>query len=532
MALFHVQGLPIGYVAIMLALLASMGGFIFGYDTGQISDILLMDDFLLRFATCSTPGVVSTCAFSAVREGLIVALLSIGTLVGALIGAPTADFLGRRYAMSTECIVFTVGVIVQITSTNVWQQYAVGRLISGLGVGALSAAVPMYQAETAPPQIRGTLTATYQLFITFGILVAYCISIGTRYIPGSASWRIPVGIGILWALILGIGILFMPESPRWLAAHGRLDEAQISVARTRGLSPAEAKDHYITRHEIEEIRLRVEHEKATKAGWIDCFKSDNKTLYRTLLGMSLQSLQQLTGANYFFYYGATVFLAVGLSDSFVTQIILGAVNFVCTFGGMYVMERFGRRRPLICGGIWQSAWLFVFASAGTAVDPVTHPAIGKLMIVSACMFIWGYAMTWAPGVWILIGETFPTPTRAKQGSLSTAANWTWNFLIAFFTPFISSAIDYRYGYVFAVCNLMGAVVVYLFLYESSDISLENVDMMYTDPTCKPWTSHQWAPPGYLSRQDFIEQTRAAEEHKRSGFGTPETMTERRTPMEV
>lgn len=184
---FYFHGLPIGWVAIMLALLASMGGFIFGYDTGQISDILLMDDFLLRFATCSTPGDVSTCSFSTVREGLIVSLLSIGTLVGALLGAPIADMFGRRYAMSTECVVFTIGVIIQITSEHVWQQFAVGRLISGLGVGALSAAVPMYQAETAPSQIRGTLTATYQLFITFGILVAYCISIGTRNLSNSAS---------------------------------------------------------------------------------------------------------------------------------------------------------------------------------------------------------------------------------------------------------------------------------------------------------------------------------------------------------
>lgn len=78
-----------------------------------------------------------------------------------------------------------------------------------------------------------------------------------------------------------------------------------------------------------------------KSGWIDCFRRKDKTLYRTLLGMSLQSLQQLTGANYFFYYGATIFQSVGIRDSFVTQIILGVVNFVCTFGGLYVMERVG-----------------------------------------------------------------------------------------------------------------------------------------------------------------------------------------------
>lgn len=87
------------------------------------------------------------------------------------------------------------------------------------------------------------------------------------------------------------------------------------------------------------------------------------------------------------------------------------------------MERYGRRWPLIIGGLWQSAWLFVYAAAGTAKDPETNQGIGTLLIVSSCLFILGYASTWAPGIWILIGETFPTRTRAKQGALATASNW-------------------------------------------------------------------------------------------------------------
>ncbi|KAJ7437177.1 general substrate transporter [Mycena latifolia] len=513
MALFYAQGVPIGWVAIMLALLASMGGFIFGYDTGQISDILLMNDFLLRFAKCTPPGDVSTCAFSNVRAGLIVALLSIGTLFGALMGAPTADFLGRRYAMTVECGVFIIGVLVQILAFKSWVQYALGRLISGFAVGALSAAVPMYQAETAPHQIRGTLTATYQLFITFGILVAYCISIGARGIAGPGSWRTVVAIGILWPLILGIGILTMPESPRWLAKQHRLEEAEHSLARARGLSKETGKTHAIIQRELEEIRLAVEREERVKGGWIDCFKPANKTLYRTLLGMTLQMFQQLTGANYFFYYGATIFKSVGISDSFITQIILGAVNFLCTFLGLYIMERFGRRMPLIFGGIWQSVWLFVFAAVGTAKDPLSNKGSGYLMIVSACLFILGYASTWAPGVWILIGETFPTRTRAKQAALSTSSNWLWNFLLAFFTPFINTAISYRYGFVFAACNLAGAAIVYFFLYESSDLTLEAVDIMYNDPACKPSTSRQWAPPGYSSREEVAQEIQKQDERK-------------------
>jgi len=511
MALFYMHGVPIGYVAILLALVASMGGFIFGYDTGQISDILLMEDFRQRFGTCSNPGDASSCDLSVVRAGLVVSLLSIGTLVGALCGAPIADAIGRRYAMASECIIFIVGVIIQVTATNVWQQVCMGRWVSGLAVGALSAAVPMYQAETAPARIRGTLTATYQLFITLGILVAYCISIGTRQYAGATSWRLVIGLGIIWPVILGVGILFMPESPRWLAARGRMDEAHHTLAVTHGIPKEEHKDNKFVRQVAEDIRANIEYERNMKGGWLDCFKPNHKILYRTCLGIILQSFQQLTGANYFFYYGATIFKSVGIADSFITQIILGAVNVICTFGGLYVLQRFGRRRPLIIGGIWQSAWLFVFAAAGTAKDPSTNPGIGKLMIVSACMFILGFATTWGPGIWILIGETFPTRTRAKQAALATASNWLWNFLLAFFTPFIVSAIHFKYGFVFAACNLAAATFVYFFLYESSDLTLEHVDEMYNDPNCTPRTSQNWAPPGYDSREHAAQALKAEAE---------------------
>jgi SP family sugar:H+ symporter-like MFS transporter len=179
----------------------------------------------------------------------------------------------------------------------------------------------------------------------------------TRNSGGPTSWRIVIGFGILWALVLGIGILFMPESPRlvsamltwfffhglnrssrWLAVRGKMDKALESLAHTHGISKEEATCLPVVAEEIAEITFYVRHEE-NRSGWIDCFRLQDKTLYRTLLGMSLQSLQQLSGANYFFYYGATVFKAVGLSDPFMTQFILGAVNFFCTFGGMYVLEK-------------------------------------------------------------------------------------------------------------------------------------------------------------------------------------------------
>ncbi|GAA5887468.1 hypothetical protein JCM16303_003426 [Sporobolomyces ruberrimus] len=503
-----IRGAPIGPLAIAVAIFASIGGFLFGYDTGQIADFLVMDDFKLRFAQCGVPGDVATCAFSTVRSGLIVAMLSIGTLIGSLIGAYLADKFGRKKAVQIDCTVVIIGTVIQVASVTAWYQFMIGRIVTGLGVGALSAVVPLYQSETAPKEIRGSLVATYQLMITFGILVAYCISIGTRNLnDGGASWRIVVGLNMLWALILGIGFLFAPESPRWLFSHGRPEAAEKSLARIRGVKVED--NDYSVRTAYYEMEAAVKAAQRTKDfGWIDCFRPKNKLLYRTILLMVLQALQQLTGANYFFYYGATVLGGVGIDDEFVSQIILGAVNFICTFGGIYIMERFGRRTPLIIGGLWQSGWLFVYAIAGTVRDPLTDQGIGKLMIVSTCLFILGYATTWAPGVWTLVGETPRNDARAKTGALATASNWLFNFLLAFFTPFITKAIGYSYGFVFAGCNLAGAIIVFFFLYESSNLSLENVDKMYNDPNCKPWNSKKWIPEGHEGRGDYANARKA------------------------
>ena len=132
------------------------------------------------------------------------------------------------------------------------------------------------------------------------------------------------------------------------------------------------------------------------------------------------------GANFFFYYGTTIFQSTGLNDSYVTSIILGAVNFGMTFPGLYVVEKYGRRWPLILGAAWQAIWLLIFASVGTSLDPVENKTSGIVMIVAACMFIASFAGTWGPLAWVVIGETFPLRTRAKQASLATAGNWLGN----------------------------------------------------------------------------------------------------------
>ncbi|KAK0926560.1 hexose transporter hxt5 [Friedmanniomyces endolithicus] len=469
-----------------MALIVSIGGLIFGYDTGQISGFLAMDDFLTRFG--NEPGP----AFSNVRSGTIVGLLSIGTLIGAIGSAPIADIFGRRVCIVTWCLVFCVGVIIQISTEQHWYQLAIGRWVAGLGVGGLSVLTPMYQSETAPRQVRGALVSCYQLFITFGIWLAYMINFGSHTMAGSSQWKLPMGIGFIFPAIMATGICFLRESPRWDYRHGKIDAARTTIAKSYGVS----ESHYEVQREMREIKEKFDAENAGggKHRWYEAFTGP-RMAYRTCLGVALQALQQLTGANFFFYYGTTVFAGIGLSDSFVTSIILGTINFAMTFPGLYVVEHFGRRRALIAGALWMFMCFMIFASIGHFLleEGRQTKTAGTVMIIFTAIFIAGYAMTWGPIVWAVIGEMFPTRYRATCMGISSASNWIWNFLISFFTPFITSAIDYRYGYVFAACCFTGALVVYFFLCESSGRSLEEIDTMYIMHV-PPTKSTKWIAP--------------------------------------
>ncbi|KAK7428471.1 hexose transporter hxt5 [Neonectria magnoliae] len=480
--------------SLVLATFVSMGGILFGYDTGQISGFLEMPDFLDRFAQTNSDG---ERAFSTVRSGLIVALLSIGTLIGALISAPIADRFGRKYSISFWNLIISIGFIIQISADREWVQIMMGRWVAGLGVGALSLLVPMFQAECSPPWIRGAMVCTYQLFITFGIFLAACFNYGTvTHQPNSsASWRVVVGLGWVFTLILGIGILLFPETPRYDYRRGNVDRARKTLCKIYGATP----NHWAIHTQMEEIEIKLRAEKTVKGNPVSEFIAmfhAPRMAYRIFIGVSLQMFQQLTGANYFFYYGTTIFRSVEI-DSYITQIILNTINFVVTFIGLYIVEHYGRRKSLITGSIWMFICFLIFASVGHfSLDrdtPQNTRSAGIAMIVMACLFIVGFATTWGPMIWTIMSEIFPSRYRAKGMALSTASNWLWNFLLAFFTPFITKEIDFRYGYVFAGCNIIGGLLVYFFVIEGQGRTLEEIDTMYLE-NVPPAKSAKWVPP--------------------------------------
>jgi len=184
-------------------------------------------------------------------------------------------------------------------------------------------------------------------------------------------------------------------------------------------------------------------------------------------------------------------------QSYVTQMILGGVNFGSTFLGLYVVEHFGRRKSLIFGAAWMFVCFMVFASVGhfslSLSDPPSTPQSGKAMIVFACFFILGFATTWGPIIWTICAELYPSRYRSNAMALATASNWGWNFLLAFFTPFIVGDIDFLYGYVFAGCLFVSAVVVYFFVIESQGRTLEEIDTMYIIHV-NPRKSSSWVAP--------------------------------------
>ena len=482
------------YVTVsIMCIMIAFGGFVFGWDTGTISGFVNQTDFIRRFGMQHKDG---TNYLSKVRTGLIVSIFNIGCAIGGIILSKLGDMYGRKMGLIVVVVIYIIGIIIQIASINKWYQYFIGRIISGLGVGGIAVLSPMLISEVSPKHLRGTLVSCYQLMITLGIFLGYCTNYGTKTYSNSVQWRVPLGLGFAWALFMIGGMTFVPESPRYLAEVGKIEEAKRSIA----VSNKVAVDDPSVLAEVEAVLAGIEAEKlAGNASWGELFATKNKIFQRLIMGAMIQSLQQLTGDNYFFYYGTTIFKAVGLSDSFETSIVLGIVNFASTFVGIYVVDRYGRRTCLLWGAASMTACMVVYASVGVTrlwpngQDQPSSKGAGNCMIVFACFYIFCFATTWAPIPFVVNSETFPLRVKSKCMSIAQACNWIWGFLIGFFTPFITGAINFYYGYVFMGCLVFMFFYVLLVVPETKGLTLEEVNTMWEEGVL-PWKSASWVPP--------------------------------------
>lgn len=473
--------------------LVAFGGFVFGFDTGTISGFVNMSDYLERFGELNADGEYF---LSNVRTGLIVAIFNVGCAVGGIFLSKIADVYGRRIGLMFSMIIYVIGIIVQISASDKWYQIVVGRAIAGLAVGTVSVLSPLFIGESAPKTLRGTLVCCFQLCITLGIFLGYCTTYGTKTYTDSRQWRIPLGLCFVWAIMLVIGMVCMPESPRYLVVKNKIEEAKKSIGRSNKVSPEDP----VVYTEVQLIQAGIERESlAGSASWTELVTGKPRIFRRVIMGIMLQSLQQLTGDNYFFYYGTTIFQAVGMTDSFQTSIVLGVVNFASTFLGIYTIERFGRRLCLLTGSVCMFVCFIIYSILGVTnlyidgYDGPTSVPTGDAMIFITTLYIFFFASTWAGGVYCIVSETYPLRIRSKAMSVATAANWIWGFLISFFTPFITSAIHFYYGFVFTGCLLFSFFYVYFFVVETKGLTLEEVDELYAQGVA-PWKSSKWVPP--------------------------------------
>ncbi|PYI09633.1 general substrate transporter [Aspergillus sclerotiicarbonarius CBS 121057] len=475
--------------AIIIGLFVAFGGILFGYDTGTISGILAMKYWRKMFSTGyinptdDYPDVTST------QSSMIVSLLSAGTFFGALASAPVADYFGRRIAMIIESFVFCFGVILQTAATSI-PLFVAGRFFAGFGVGLLSATIPLYQSETAPKWIRGTIVGAYQLAITIGLLLASIVNNATKDRMDTGCYRIPVALQFAWAIILVVGMSVLPETPRFLIKKDRHEAAAKALARLRRMDV----DDPALVDELSEIRASHEYEMSMgKASFRDILGGSLGK--RLATGCAVQALQQLAGVNFIFYYGTTFFERSGISNGFVITLITNIVNVVSTFPGLYMVEKWGRRPLLLFGAVGMCVCQLIVAIVGmVAASDVAN----KVLIAFVCIYIFFFASSWGPVAWVVTGELYPLKARAKCLSITTATNWLLNWAIAYATPYMvdsgpgNANLQSKVFFIWGGFCLIAGVFVYTCIYETKGLSLEQVDELYSTVSAA-WRSPGWVP---------------------------------------
>lgn len=444
-----------------LALIASLGGFLFGFDTAVISGTisLVRDQFSLNTAL----------------EGWYVSSALVGTITGTLLAGVLGDKYGRKEMLIVSAILFGVSAFGCMLSQN-FQALIAYRLIGGIGVGLASILSPLYISEIAPAKIRGSLVSLYQFAITFGILVAYFtnswfleISESNAFINSgdaiqkifiSEVWRIMLGSETIPAVLFLVLLLLIPKSPRWYLGKNKIDKAESILIKIIGEKEAE-----------QELAIHKSNIKSVTVNFRSIFKGGFKTAL--IVGVILAISTQLCGINAVIYYGPRLLEESGLQlgDALGGQVIIGIVNVLFTLIAIWKIDKFGRKKLLLYGisGIILSLIIIGLLFYLKLDNP--YLLIGFILIFVAC-----FAFSFGPVIWVLLSELYPTNIRGFAMSIATFALWIGATGVGQLVPWLLETLKpHGTFWLFAVLTLPSMYLVVKVLPETKGRALEEIE---------------------------------------------------------
>lgn len=455
---------------IFLSVVAAIGGFLFGFDSGVIN---------------GTVGGLSRAFDSdAIGTGFNVSSMLLGCMAGVFFAGALADRYGRKPVMIGAAVFFIV---------SAWGSGIAGtagififyRVLGGFAVGAASVLAPAYIAEIAPARIRGRLACLQQLMIVIGLFAAFL----SNYIiagaaggadgalwGGHSAWRWMFWMEIGPAALFFALLLFIPESPRYLVAAGRDARAREVLESITSPQHAGAK--------VEEIKGTVFRER--KPRMTDVLIAGTRLVHPIVwAGVGLAALQQFTGINVVFYYGATLWQAAGFTegDALLTNVITGFVNIVSTCVAIALVDRIGRKPLLMTGALGQAATLGLLALVfGTAAQSEgggieLSGSAGIVALLAANGYIAFFALTWGPVVWVMLGEMFPNKFRGAALAMCGIVLWGSNFIITMTFPILLNSIGLGISYgLYASAGILGFFFVKKCIDETKGKTLEEMSL--------------------------------------------------------
>ncbi|MEK2588361.1 sugar porter family MFS transporter [Lentilactobacillus buchneri] len=432
----------------------ALGGLLFGFDTGIISG--------------ASPLIESNFNLGTEQTGFIVSSVLIGSSVGALSIGSLSDRFGRKCLLVLASILFLIGSGLSMFAQG-FVSMVIARIILGFAVGSASALTPAYLAELADAPHRGSLGTMFQLMITLGILLAYVSNLGFLHhnLLGLRDWRWMLGSALIPALMLFVGSIILPESPRYLVEKGRIDEARDVLHELRAKTDEDPDKELAG---IQEVANQP------KGGLKELFTFARPAVIVAIL---LMLLQQLVGINSVIYFLPQVFIkGFGFPESNAIWISvgIGIVNFLCTILAYNIMDRFNRRTILLFGSIVMALSIGILSILNFTLK-VQDAAVPTMILIG--IYIFGFAVSWGPICWLMIGEIFPLNVRGVGTSIGSAANWIGNFIVSQFFLELLHMFNNNVGGPFAVFTFFAIVSIFFVIYmvpETRGKTLEQIEM--------------------------------------------------------